>query len=52
MLATIETFLSVQAKQNMSVGWFEPTVCQFATLDLNFTELVQAIVQLNRTIYV
>ena len=47
MLATIETSLSVQAKQSMSVGWFEPIVCQFATLDLNFTELIQVIVQLN-----
>jgi len=47
MLATIETFVSVQAKQSMSAGWFEPTVCQFATLDLNFTELIQVMVQLN-----
>lgn len=38
MLATIETFLLVQAKQNMSVSCFWPIVCHFATLDLNFTE--------------
>ena len=40
MLAAFKAFffLSVQAKYNMSAGWFQPTVCWFATPVLSLTK--------------